>query len=47
MNKNQYYQISSNFGWVHRTPLKVAINPILRTIQFWTDCPYVIVSITD
>lgn len=32
---------------VHRSPLKVIINPILRSIQFYTKYPYVIVSITE
>ncbi len=30
---------------VHRTLLKVILNPILRKIQWWTDTPYVIASV--
>ena len=33
--------------WCHRTWLKCIVNPILRFIQFWTDKPYVISSITE
>ncbi len=29
---------------IHRTKLKLTINPILRKIQFWTNEPYVIAS---
>jgi hypothetical protein len=31
--------------WRHSTPLKRAVNPILRYIQFWTDRPLVIASL--
>jgi len=34
-------------NWCHRTWLKCIVNPILRFIQFWTDKPYVISSITE
>lgn len=40
-----YVQIEGN--WCHRTWLKCIVNPILRFIQFWTDKPYVIASITE
>lgn len=30
--------------WMHRSLLKRIINPILRTLQFWTDRPLVIAS---
>lgn len=30
--------------WMHRTPLKCFVNPILRKLQFWTDKPFVIYS---
>lgn len=33
--------------WCHRTRLKCIINPILRFLQFWTDKPYVIASMTN
>lgn len=33
--------------WCHRTWLKCIVNPILRFIQFWTNKPYVISSITE
>lgn len=29
---------------VHKTRLKLIINPLLRKIQYWTDKPYVIAS---
>lgn len=40
-----YVKIEGN--WCHRTWLKCIVNPILRFIQFWTDKPYVISSITE
>lgn len=43
---NQYYILTPN-GWIHSTPLKRVINPILRTIQFYTNKPYVIASMTE
>ncbi len=39
------YQHKTNNMVVHRTLLKVMINPILRGIQRWTDTPYVIASV--
>ena len=30
--------------WMHKTPLKCLVNPILRFVQFWTDEPFVIYS---
>ena len=30
--------------WMHRPLLKRIVNPILRTLQFWTDKPWIIVS---
>ncbi len=33
--------------FTHKTKLKCIINPILRLIQFYTDDPYVIVSIFE
>lgn len=44
---NKYYVKLENDKWVHRHPVKVVINPILRTIQFWTNKPYVIASDTE
>lgn len=45
MNKDKYFVYNSEYDcWMHRTPLKCIINPILRFIQFWTDEPYVIYS---
>ena len=32
--------------WVHRPPLKLIVNPILRILQFYTDYPFVITSKT-
>jgi len=32
---------------IHKTKLKCLINPILRTLQFYTDRPYVIVSLFE
>ena len=48
MNKDKYYVHDKECGcWMHRTPLKCFINPILRKIQFWTKEPLVICSKTD
>lgn len=44
---DKYYYFHRKYKiWMHRTPLKLVINPILRFIQFWTMKPYVISSIT-
>ena len=32
---------------MHRSPLKLVINPILRFLQFWTDEPWVLGSETE
>lgn len=38
MNKDKYFVYNAGYNcWMHRTPLKCFINPILRFIQFWTD----------
>jgi hypothetical protein len=34
----------TNIHRVHKTRLKLVINPVLRKIQYWTDKPYVIAS---
>ena len=44
--KDKFY-IKIEDSWVHRTPLKVSINPILRLLQWFTDKPYVIASKTS
>jgi hypothetical protein len=33
--------------WKHKTRLKLFLNPILRTLQFWTREPYVVASDTS
>ena len=44
-SKDEYFVYNSEYDcWMHRTPLKCFINPILRAIQFWTDKPFVIYS---
>lgn len=44
-SKDEYFVYNSEYDcWMHRTPLKCFVNPILRAIQFWTDKPYVIYS---
>ena len=43
---DKYYQKIDN-NWVHKAPIKVLLNPILRKIQFWRDDPYVIASVTE
>lgn len=45
MNKDQYY-VFKDGCWMHRSPIKLLINPCLRKIQFWTNRPYVIASNT-
>lgn len=42
---NDYYVIENGYV-VHKTLLKCIINPILRIIQFYSDYPYVISSIS-
>jgi hypothetical protein len=43
---NNYY-VKNEWGWNHRHPLKLIINPILRNIQFFTNRPYVMASVTE
>jgi len=44
-NKDKYFVYNSKYDcWMHKTPLKCLINPILRFIQFYTDKPFVIYS---
>lgn len=44
-NKDKYFVYDETYKtWLHRTPLKCILNPILRKVQFWTDHPYVIYS---
>jgi len=43
---NKYYIFNDNY-WNHKTPLKLFINPILRKIQFFTNKPFVITSLTE
>jgi hypothetical protein len=45
-NKNKYYQ-KWDHGWVHRSPVKLIVNPILRKLQWFTDKPFVIASDTE
>lgn len=43
--KDDYFVYNEEYDcWMHRTPLKCVINPILRFIQFWTNKPFVIYS---
>jgi hypothetical protein len=42
MIKNLVY--TEEFGYRHRPPWKVAINTVLRFLQFWTERPIVIAS---
>ena len=45
MNRDKYYVQEPDCGcWMHRSPLKRIINPILRKIQFWTKVKWVIRS---
>ena len=48
-DKNRFYvKVDGNdMKWLHRTPLKVVVNPILRKLQFFTNRPFVIVSKTS
>lgn len=44
-SKDDYFVYNFEYDcWMHRTPLKCFINPILRFIQFWTNEPFVIYS---
>lgn len=48
MNKDKYYVQDQECGcWMHKSPVKLLLNPILRKIQFWTKEPFVICSKTD
>lgn len=42
---NKFY-IFEKGCWMHKTKLKLFLNPILRKLQFWTDTPFVIYSDT-
>ncbi len=44
-NISDYY-VYEDGNWMHKTPIKLFINPILRKIQFFTNKPYVIASLT-
>lgn len=47
MNLDKYYKKDPDSGcWMHRSPLKLILNPILRKLQFWTREPLVICSNT-
>jgi hypothetical protein len=43
MKNNMYYDRVAHC-WMHRSLLKIIVNPILRKIQFWTKKPWVITS---
>lgn len=45
-NKDRFY-VKSETGWIHRSPIKVLLNPALRKIQFWSSSPVVIASVTN
>ena len=48
MNKDKYYVQDQECGcWMHKSPVKLLLNPILRKIQLWTKEPLVICSKTD
>ena len=48
MNRDKYYVQDKECGcWMHRSPLKCIVNPILRKIQFWRKEPLVICSNTE
>jgi len=42
-SNNMYYDRVAHC-WMHRSLLKIIVNPILRKIQFWTKKPWVITS---
>lgn len=42
---SDFYNIDGN--WYHGPWWKRVVNPILRTLQFWTDRPYVVYSQCD
>lgn len=43
--KDKYFVYDAKYDcWMHKTPLKIILNPILRLIQFWTDEPFVVYS---
>ncbi len=44
--KDKYF-FTVNGKLIHKSPIKVWLNPILRRIQFYTNKPYVITSITE
>jgi hypothetical protein len=43
---NSWFEYTDG-GWIHSTPLKRTVNPLLRYIQFWTNRPLVIASHVD
>lgn len=44
---NKFYFDREYKCWIHRTRLKLIVNPILRKLQFFTKKPWVIASIVD
>ena len=45
-SKDRYYK-NVDGQWTHQSPIKLLVNPILRKIQFYTDRPFVIASVTE
>lgn len=41
------YLVYEDGCWMHKHPLKLIVNPILRKLQFFTNKPYVIASKFD
>jgi len=44
--KDQYY-VNEDGHWMHKSPIKLWLNPKLRKLQWWDDRPWVIASKTE
>jgi len=44
---NRYTKVLPGGKVIHRHPLKLLVNPVLRKLQFFTDRPWVIASEMD
>lgn len=47
VDQNCYYQKLEDGNYIHKAPMKVVLNPCLRFLQFYSDKPYVIATMTE
>lgn len=46
-NKDKFYHQFKDGVLIHRSPIKLILDPILVLLQFWTQRPYLIASLTE